>query len=136
MTPDDLADALLGRTLPYAEWTHRGHLTAGYVLVRRLGGAAALSLLRQAIPPYNESVGTANTETSGYHDTITSYYVWAIARLIDEGLDLEAVVDHPLADPRAPLRFWRAETLFSACCAPGLGRARPRRKRHDSRASC
>jgi hypothetical protein len=113
MTPDDLADALLDRTLPYAEWSHRGHLTAGYVLVRRLGAADALALLRQAIPAYNESVGTANTDTSGYHDTITAYYVWAIALLVDQGLDLEGVVGHPLAGPRAPLRFWRSETLFS-----------------------
>lgn len=114
MTPDDLADALLDRTLPYAEWSHRGHTTAGYVLVRRLGGAGALSLLREAIPAYNESVGTANTDSSGYHDTITAYYAWAIALLVEQGLDLEAVLAHPLADARAPLRFWRSETLFSA----------------------
>jgi hypothetical protein len=113
MSPDDLADALLARTLPDAEWTHRGHLTAGYALVRRHGGPEALQVLRGAIPAYNESVGTANTDTSGYHDTITAYYVWAIARLVAEGCDLEEVVAHPLADARAPLRFWRSETLFS-----------------------
>ena len=47
MTPDDLTDALLDRTLPAADWTHRAHLTAGYVLVRRHGAADALAVLRE-----------------------------------------------------------------------------------------
>jgi hypothetical protein len=113
MSPAELADALLERTLPYAEWTHQGHLTAGYALVGRLGGRAALATLRRAIPAYNESVGTPNTDHSGYHDTITAYYVWAIDGVVAAGADLPAVLAHPLTDVRAALRFWRPDTLFS-----------------------
>src|SRR4051812_27228655 len=56
MSPDSLTDALLDRSLPFAEWTHAGHLTAAYVLTRRLGPVAALDALRTAIPAYNEAV--------------------------------------------------------------------------------
>jgi hypothetical protein len=119
MDPDGVADAMLDCTLPHAEWTHRGHVTAAYALVRRLGAPAALAALREGIPRYNASVGTANTDSSGYHDTITAYYVWAISRLVDDGADLDAVLAHPLAGARAPLAFWTAETLFSVAARRG-----------------
>jgi hypothetical protein len=113
MTPDELADRLLDRTLPHAAWTHDGHLTAGFALVRRLGAQAALQTLRRAIPAYNVSVGTPNTDSGGYHDTLTAYYVWAIARLLAEGHELPAVLAHALTTRGAPLRYWRRETLLS-----------------------
>jgi hypothetical protein len=113
MTPDELADALLDRSLPYAAWNHRGHVTAGFVLVRRLGPAQALATLRRAIPLYNESVGTRNTDDAGYHDTITCYFAWAIARAVDRGEDLDGVLRDALVHHAAPLRFWSRERLFS-----------------------
>ena len=50
----------------------------------RLGPVVALSQLRQGITRYNESVGTANTDSSGYHETLTSFYVDLIARFLDQ----------------------------------------------------
>ncbi len=77
-----VAGGLLDRTLPKAEWTHEGHVLTCIALVRALGPADALATLRAAIPAYNEATGVANTSTSGYHDTITVYYVWAVDRLV------------------------------------------------------
>ncbi|HRE03322.1 MAG TPA: hypothetical protein PLV68_18640, partial [Ilumatobacteraceae bacterium] len=77
-----VASGLLDRSLPKAEWTHEAHVLACIALVRSLGARDALAALRAGIPPYNEATGVANTPTGGYHDTITVYYVWAVAGLV------------------------------------------------------
>lgn len=110
---DKIADGLLARTLPKSRWTHEGHLLACVSLVRRHGAADALAILRAAIPPYNESTGVANTPTSGYHDTITVYYVWAVDRLLTAGISPADILHHPLVEREAPLAWWDRETLMS-----------------------
>jgi hypothetical protein len=42
----------------------------------------ALDLVREYIKRYNEAVGTLNSETSGYHETITVFYMRAVHRFI------------------------------------------------------
>jgi hypothetical protein len=74
-----LVAAFLARTLPKSAWTHVAHLRVGLWHVRRLGETGALTALRSAISSYNEAVGTANTDTSGYHETLTIFYVRLIA---------------------------------------------------------
>ena len=90
-----VAQALIDLTLPKAEWTHEAHLRVGLWHVREYGAAAALELLRTRISSYNESVGTRNTDTSGYHETITRFYVTVIDRFLaaadrSEGLEVLA----------------------------------------------
>ena len=108
-----IADGLADLTLPKPEWTHRAHVLAATALVRRHGGAEALARLRLAIPRYNEATGTPNTDTGGYHDTLTVFYAWAIERLVDAGLSTGQILWHPLVGVRAPLSWWDRETLFS-----------------------
>ena len=67
-----------------------------------------------AIPPYNVSTGVANTPTGGYHDTITVYFVWAVDRLLSEGLDTPAILRDPLVERTALLEWWDKETLMSS----------------------
>ncbi|MGD9703927.1 MAG: hypothetical protein AB7Q42_21240 [Acidimicrobiia bacterium] len=110
---DRIADGLESATLPRAAWTHRAHVLAATALVRRHGAAEALARLRLAIPRYNEATGTPNTDTSGYHDTLTVFYTWAIERLVAGGLSTLAILWHPLTSPGAPLSWWDRETLFS-----------------------
>jgi hypothetical protein len=72
-----------------------------------------LATLRDAIPRYNESTSVANTDTSGYHDTLTVYYVWAVDQLLAADNDTTAVLHSPLVDRQAALLWWPRETLFS-----------------------
>jgi len=110
---DQIADGLLDRTLPKARWTHEGHLLACIALVRRHGAADALRFLRGAIPLYNEATGVANTLDSGYHDTITVYFVWAIDRLLTAGVTTPAIVSDPSVERTALLGWWDRDTLMS-----------------------
>jgi len=114
-----IAQGLIDRTLPKVEWTHHAHLRAGLWHVREHGPIEALDLLRTRISVYNESVGTANSDTSGYHETITRFYVTVIDRFLasaDQSLDLDRLAEQLIkacGDRRLPLHHYSESRLFS-----------------------
>lgn len=110
---DAIADAMTACRLPKSEWTHEAHVQAGLSLVLRMGASRALATLREAIPRYNICTNTPNTDTGGYHDTLTVYYVWAIDELLRDGISPENVVSQPLVSRTAALNFWERDELFS-----------------------
>ncbi len=67
-------------TLPKERWTHAAHIFTGACFVHQMGEAAAIDHMRSCIRRYNESVGGKNTETSGYHETVTLFWV----KLLDQ----------------------------------------------------
>lgn len=105
--------------LPRARWTHRGHLTAGFWYLTLHPLAVALSTMRVRIRRHNEAVGTPNTDSSGYHETITRLYLLGIGAHVVRHADLRfeqslaALLSSPLTDSRWPLRFYSEERLFS-----------------------
>jgi hypothetical protein len=112
-------DAFEARRLPKDRWTHEGHLAAGLWYVWHFGATQALERLRVAIRDHNTSVGTANTDSSGYHETITRLYVEAIDRLrsASQGCTFEEILAKLLSSPMAksewPLSFYSRDRLFS-----------------------
>ena len=115
-----LVERFIECTLPKAEWTHQAHLRVGLWHVVNHGPAAALPLLRERISRYNESVGTINSDTSGYHETVTTFYVKAIAATVADCSqamaidDLAALVIERIGAKEYPLRYYSKERLFSA----------------------
>lgn len=115
----DLVKAFLDATLPRAEWTHEAHLRVGAWHVHHHGADGALPLLRERIRRLNDSHGTVNSATSGYHETITVAYARLIADFLasDPAADLEARVaalcQSPLAARAALFRYWSRERLLS-----------------------
>jgi hypothetical protein len=109
--PNRIADGLLAATLPQAEWTHAAHVNAAHALVRRLGRSAALIAMRDAIPRLNEFHGVENSDDGGYHETLTVFFVGAVAACVERGLDAAATLAE--LDRGAPLRFWSRDLLFS-----------------------
>ena len=97
--------------LPKARWTHEAHLVVCQATLRRFDPVAALDHLRQAIRTYNVATGGANTDTGGYHETLTAYYVWAVHALGPVSLD--ELVSHPACAREAPASHWSRERLFS-----------------------
>jgi hypothetical protein len=73
----ELIDKFLNRTLPKDEWTHEAHLMVGLHHATTYG-AAALIHLRENISKYNEATNVINSTTSGYHETITHFWLWAV----------------------------------------------------------
>ncbi len=112
-------NGLLSRTLPRNEWTHGAHLCAGTAVLFQHGLENAESVMPGLIRQYNESIGIRNSDESGYHHTITLFYLRAIDHLLsgkwDNGIgELATVVlNSEVAEPGFPFRFYTKELLFS-----------------------
>ncbi len=106
-------------SLPHAAWTHQAHLAVGLWYVQRHGEEAAKALLRAEIRSYNQAVGTPNSDTRGYHETVTLFYVWAAARYLERASAapllalVNGFVGDPIASKSAIFVFWTRERLFS-----------------------
>jgi hypothetical protein len=112
-----LAHRLLDASLAQRAWTHAGHVTAAHVLVTRLGHRRALAAIRSAIPCLNDAHGVENSDTDGYHDTITIWFAAAVADAVDRGLGVpETIAALPAA---APLAFWSRHVLLSPAARRG-----------------
>ena len=58
-------------SLPKREWTHAGHFAAVLWLLRCRPDLEVTAELPRLIRSYNAATGVANTDTGGYHETIT-----------------------------------------------------------------
>jgi hypothetical protein len=114
-----IVDGFLGRVLPKSEWTHTAHLIAGTWHVYHFGAPKALEAIRARILALNDFHGTPNTDTRGYHETITRAHVV----LIDDHLTrypsatvfdaVRTVLASDLANPRGLLRYYSETRLMS-----------------------
>jgi hypothetical protein len=115
-----VALGLLDRTLPKAEWTHAAHFAAVLWLMRHRPALDLPSSLPWIIRAYNEAVGGRNTDSEGYHETITQASIRAAraflaARPRDEPLHamVAALMTSPLGRPDWILVHWSRERLFA-----------------------
>jgi hypothetical protein len=69
---------LLDATLPKARWTHEGHIAATAGLMLLHPEVAPERDLRGLIMRLNDSHGVPNSDTRGYHETITRYFLVAL----------------------------------------------------------
>lgn len=67
---DRIGRSVEARTLPKCEWTHAAHFAAAMWVLTRANLVAERDL-PAVIRGYNEATGTPNTDTTGYHETIT-----------------------------------------------------------------
>ena len=115
-----LAHRVIDRTLPKGEWTHEGHFAAALWLSRHRPTLTTPGEIRELITRYNEATNTANTDTGGYHHTITLASLRAAAsHLRGQAPDaplyavLVSLMGSPFGDPDWLLAYWRSDTLFS-----------------------
>jgi hypothetical protein len=126
-------DAILARVaafracrLPKPEWDHFAHLTVGHHYVTAYGAAEALVRLRADIAAYNEACGVPNSDSRGYHETITAFYVHSIARYLEQVpasmplLDqVHGLLNDALGSKAIAFAFWGKETLLSVAARRG-----------------
>ena len=62
-------------SLPKGRWTHGAHILTGACYVHALGEVAAIARMRERVAAYNVAVGGQNTETGGYHETVTVLWI-------------------------------------------------------------
>lgn len=115
---DRIGSGVLHRTLPKSEWTHAAHFAAAFWLIDRVGNDAAREM-PALIRAYNEATGVPNTDTGGYHETITLASLRAARAWMDaqRHLALHESLREMLASDYGRsdwlFAFWSRPVLFS-----------------------
>ena len=117
---EHLGEGLLACTLKREEWTHEAHLAATTYLLLRRPDVDLDAELAGIIRRFNESVGGVNSDTEGYHETITRTFLHGVRLFLSEadaGEALHELVNELLLSPMGrrdwPLRFYSPAKLFS-----------------------
>ena len=117
---EHLGEGLLACTLRKEEWTHEAHLAATTYLLLRRPDIDLDKELPGVIRRFNESVGGVNSDTEGYHETITRTFLHGVRLFLmeaDPKAPLHELINELLMSPMGrrdwPLRFYSAERLFS-----------------------
>ena len=117
---EHLGEGLLACTIARADWTHEAHLAATTYLLLRRPDLDLDAELPGIIRRFNESVGGVNSDTEGYHETITCCFLHGVRRFLTEANTSEplhklvnALLLSPMGRREWPLRFYSRESLFS-----------------------
>ena len=110
---------LLDRTLPKISWTHAAHFAATLWLLKRGPEFQISREMPSVIRAYNEATGGANTDSSGYHETITQASIRAARAFLFQAptqplfVTCNALMQSRLGDPEWLLEYWTRSRLFS-----------------------
>jgi hypothetical protein len=110
---------LLDLSLPKAQWTHAAHFAAALWLMSCRRDLHAERDMPGFIRAYNEATGVANTDTEGYHETITQASLRAARSFLRRDLDrslcatCNALMASPFGKSDWLLIFWTRARLFS-----------------------
>jgi hypothetical protein len=115
MNDAEFAQAFLAGALPPAHFHHRDHLRLAWYLVRERGATEAGPLIATGIRGFAERHG----HLQKYHETMTQFWVRAVAHHVDARPDLNdfdafLAMFPPLLDTNLPYHHWRRETMASA----------------------
>lgn len=116
---EDLVRQFISHSLPVEEWNHHAHILVAFWFNMKYDYSVAVRLVSACIKSYNLSVGTINSDNSGYHETLTIFWmgitrfymiqhpVSSIADLINEFLGSK------YAMKEFPFEYYSREYLFS-----------------------
>jgi hypothetical protein len=114
-----IGEGFLACKFPGADFHHREHLITTVYLLWTFRDRDWRSDLPELIRRYNVSQGGQNTDTSGYHHTITLFYIDLVAKALalEPHLDLvrfcRKVLDGPASTKDLMLRYYSRKLLYS-----------------------
>jgi hypothetical protein len=114
----EVMSGLLERTLPREKWTHAAHLAAAVCVLTVYPEGGAFEKLAPLIRAYNEANGIRNTDTSGFHYTITKASLIAAQSVVNchKGKPLHFVTNSLISSRFGKSEwvheFWSKDLLF------------------------
>jgi hypothetical protein len=72
-------EAFENGTYPKESWTHQAHVVMAAHYLTSYPICEATRIIRALIPAYNVAQGGKNTDESGYHETLTIFWIWVVA---------------------------------------------------------
>ncbi|BAU09713.1 hypothetical protein LEP3755_01880 [Leptolyngbya sp. NIES-3755] len=114
----ELVKAFENCTLARSYWTHPAHLTVAlwYLIDQPL---TAPDQIRFGIQRYNQAHGIESTSTSGYHETITRFWIHLIQNYLDRInvhdslLSLTNQLMNDYSDPIVLFEYYSRDLIFS-----------------------
>lgn len=101
-------------------WTHNAHFAVAFVYLEKYKTVQnTLPKIRESIKTYNEFVGTNNTDISGYHETLTVFWLTIIneynlfKNINNISSTYNEFIQTICANSEFPLNFYSKELLFS-----------------------
>jgi hypothetical protein len=70
--------------IPFCDWSHSAHIAMASYYIRKLPRRDLLETVRRNIKSYNLRGGGKNTDTSGYHETLTVLWLWVLTDYLDQ----------------------------------------------------
>lgn len=124
MTDDEIDETVRGfcaLTLPKAQWTHGAHFATALWLLCKRPDPSPEQAMPDMIRRYNESIGGVNSDSMGYHETITLASLRAARALlatlpadVTPGEAFAALMASPLGDKDWLFLYWTRDRLMSA----------------------
>jgi hypothetical protein len=115
-----IADGIRDLSLPKPDWTHTAHFAAAIWLLSE-DGFDPFTEMAGTIRAYNEAAGVQNTDSEGYHETITQASLRAAAHTLTSAGPERALyqtanilMDGPYGRSDWLLNYWTRAVLFSA----------------------
>lgn len=115
---ENLIKAFETCTLPRYEWNHLAHLTVAFWYLTHYSESEATKCIRDGIKRYNLANGIA-TKNSGYHETITLFWIRIIGDYLSSANSQSSLVDiandliQNYGDPHFPLAYYSRDLLIS-----------------------
>jgi len=107
-------------SLPKEKWTHEAHFVMAFWYCSHQPIPLAMQSIRNGIKKYNVSVGGANTDDSGYHETITVFYTRIIINCLlkknstqNFEQKLAGLFQQPFLAKDFPLQYYSKNLLMS-----------------------
>lgn len=114
-----IGQGMRDRTLPKLQWTHAAHFASALWLLACHPEIDLSTAMPALIRAYNETTGVANTDSNGYHETITLASIRAARAFLAERageplyVTCNELMQSPLGDTHWLLSYWSRPRLFS-----------------------
>src|ERR687885_1113959 len=116
---DSLIHAFQECSLPRSQWTHEAHLTVALWYLFYDSEQEAINAIRNGIKRYNSVQGIETTKNSGYHETLTLFWVRTIRRYLADESQNQSIVHlangliAKYADRTLPFHYYTRSRLMS-----------------------
>jgi hypothetical protein len=107
-------------TLPRGQWTHGAHLAVACWYLLCYQDDEATRRIRDGIRNYNDAAGILTTRDSGYHETITLFWIWLIKDYLStvaRERSIVWIINNLLtrySDQRIPFHYYSRDLLLSS----------------------
>jgi hypothetical protein len=113
----DLIAGFENCTLPRSEWTHSAHLSIAVWYLSYYQEPEAITNICEGIKKYNSAIGILNTSNSGYHETITQFWIRIVQRylLVTKVISILHSTNEIISqcDKDLPLQYYSRDLLMS-----------------------